>query len=77
MDQHAPSATKLWVSCVQSGQQRVICVKDNGENKSQGAMKITRSGTGTKQAKRLARQLRGQFQRLPNSPQGLICQPIG
>jgi CHASE2 domain-containing sensor protein len=72
VDHHAPSATKLWVSCVQAGQQRMICVKDNG----QSAVKITRSGAGTKQAKRLARQLRGQFQRLPNSPQGLICQLI-
>jgi CHASE2 domain-containing sensor protein/two-component sensor histidine kinase len=65
---HARSATKLWVSCGQVGNQRVICIKDNGELAEVPA----RSGAGTKQAKRIARKLRGQFQRLPNTPQGTI-----
>jgi CHASE2 domain-containing sensor protein len=67
---HAPSATKLWVNCGISGNQQVICVKDNGRSVGETG----RSGSGTKQAKRLARQLRGKFQRLPNAPQGTVCQ---
>jgi CHASE2 domain-containing sensor protein/two-component sensor histidine kinase len=69
---HAPSATKLWVNCGTSNSQQVICVKDNGRS----VAGTGRSGSGTKQAKRLARQLRGKFQRLPNSPQGTVCQII-
>jgi two-component sensor histidine kinase len=66
---HARSATKLWVSCGQTGNQHVICIKDNG----QFIPAKGRSGAGTKQAKRLARQLRGTFQRSPNQPQGTVC----
>ncbi len=67
---HARSATKLWVRCGQDGDQRIICIKDNG----QFTQSSLRSGAGTKQAKRLARQLRGRFERLPNTPQGTVCQ---
>jgi CHASE2 domain-containing sensor protein len=67
---HAPSATKLWVNCGSVDRQQIICVKDNGRSVGE----TCRSGSGTKQAKRLARQLRGKFQRVPNSPQGTVCQ---
>jgi CHASE2 domain-containing sensor protein len=69
---HAGSATKLWVNCGREGNQRVICVKDNGDRIVGGV----RSGAGTKQAKRLAKRLRGRFQRLPNEPQGMICRLV-
>jgi CHASE2 domain-containing sensor protein/two-component sensor histidine kinase len=69
---HAGSATKLWVNCGREGNQRVICVKDNG-NRMAG---VVRSGAGTKQAKRLAKKLRGRFQRLPHQPQGMICRLV-
>jgi CHASE2 domain-containing sensor protein/two-component sensor histidine kinase len=69
---HARSATKLWVHCGHDGHEYMIRIKDNG----QFAQSSTRSGAGTKQAKRLARQLRGRFERLPNTPQGTICQLI-
>jgi CHASE2 domain-containing sensor protein/two-component sensor histidine kinase len=69
---HAQSATKLWVHCGHDGHECMIRIKDNG----QFAQSSTRSGAGTKQAKRLARQLRGRFERLPNTPQGTICQLI-
>jgi CHASE2 domain-containing sensor protein len=69
---HARSATKLWVHCGSDGQQQMIRIKDNG----QFTPPTKRSGVGTKQAKRLARQLHGRFERLPNQPQGTICQLI-
>jgi CHASE2 domain-containing sensor protein/two-component sensor histidine kinase len=69
---HAGSATKLWVNCGYEGNQRVICVKDNGDP----IAGVVRSGAGTKQAKRLAKRLRGRFQRLPNEPQGMICRLV-
>jgi CHASE2 domain-containing sensor protein/two-component sensor histidine kinase len=69
---HAGSATKLWVNCGCEGNQRVICVKDNGDR----IAGVVRSGAGTKQAKRLAKRLRGRFQRLPNQPQGMICRLV-
>jgi CHASE2 domain-containing sensor protein/two-component sensor histidine kinase len=69
---HAGSATKLWVNCGCEGHQRLICVKDNGDRISG----VVRSGAGTKQAKRLAKRLRGRFQRLPNQPQGMICRLV-
>ncbi|NJM49461.1 MAG: hypothetical protein HC860_27515 [Alkalinema sp. RU_4_3] len=69
---HAGSATKLWVNCGCEGNQRVICVKDNGDR----IAGVVRSGAGTKQAKRLAKRLRGRFQRLPNEPKGMICQLV-
>jgi CHASE2 domain-containing sensor protein/two-component sensor histidine kinase len=71
---HAGSATKLWVNCGYENNQRMICVKDNGDRLSSGV--VVRSGAGTKQAKRLAKRLRGRFQRLPNEPQGMICRLI-
>jgi CHASE2 domain-containing sensor protein/two-component sensor histidine kinase len=67
---HARSATKLWVYCGQDGKQRIICVKDNG----QFIQPTILSGAGTKQAKRLARRLRGRFKRFQNQPQGTVCQ---
>jgi CHASE2 domain-containing sensor protein len=69
---HAGSATKLWVNCGCEDNQRVIRVKDNGDR----ITGVVRSGAGTKQAKRLAKRLRGRFQRLPNQPQGIICQLV-
>ncbi len=67
---HARSATKLWVYCGVEHQRHTICVKDNGS----GLPPHGRSGSGTKQAQKLATQLKGQFQRRQNEPQGLICQ---
>jgi CHASE2 domain-containing sensor protein/two-component sensor histidine kinase len=67
---HAPSATKLWVYCGQDDNQPMICIKDNGQFTPDKLL----SGAGTKQAKRLARQLRGEFERRPNQPQGTVCQ---
>ncbi len=67
---HAPTATKLWVHCGEAHNRHVIWVKDNGS----GSPAHPRSGSGTKQAQQLAKQLKGQFQRRRNDPQGIICQ---
>jgi CHASE2 domain-containing sensor protein len=66
---HAPTATKLWVHCGQTDLHRIICIKDNGQTPDHPT-----PGSGTKQAKRLARQIRGKFDRYPNEPQGTVCQ---
>jgi signal transduction histidine kinase len=73
---HAVGATKLWVFCGQENGQPMIRVADNGTGST-----ITRkrdasvaSGFGSQQAEKLARQLRGTFQRLPNQPQGMVCE---
>jgi signal transduction histidine kinase len=68
---HARSATKLWVNCGCEGNRQRIVVKDNGEAGAVGKM-----GEGSKQAKRIAKQLRGQFKRHPNQPKGMICQLV-
>jgi CHASE2 domain-containing sensor protein len=71
---YAIGATRLDVTCSQIGKQQVIRVADNGSGPSQAATPQTGSGYGTRQAKNLARQLRGNFRRFPNQPQGMVCE---
>lgn len=71
---HAVGAKRLEVRVRQVEGRNEICVVDDGpgcatletEPKSAG-------GLGTRQAKRLARQLQGEFERSPHSPQGTVC----
>jgi CHASE2 domain-containing sensor protein/two-component sensor histidine kinase len=67
---HAQSATKLWVYCGEQNRKHIISIKDNGC----GCITAYKSGSGSQHAKKLAKQLRGKFQRSANQPQGTICQ---
>ncbi|BDA76290.1 similar to adenylate cyclase (plasmid) [Calothrix sp. PCC 7716] len=70
---YAQNTTRLEISCECKKGKNIIIVKDNGL----GVQKFNHSsyqGFGTQQAMTLAKQLRGKFERLPNSPKGTICQ---
>ncbi|MBE9032431.1 CHASE2 domain-containing protein [filamentous cyanobacterium LEGE 11480] len=68
---HAQDVTRLEIFCGEQDGQNVIRVSDNG----QGQL-TEREGIGTKQSKKLARQLKGKFQRSLNSKQGIACQLV-
>jgi CHASE2 domain-containing sensor protein len=69
---HAQGATRLWVQCSQTSTKYEIIVKDNGVTHSP----TKAAGSGTKQAKQTAKQLRGKFSRSRNQPQGIICKLV-
>lgn len=74
---YAIGVTRLEVICTQTNGQNLIRITDNGvgiapAKQSQPNPKI--GGRGTRQAQNLAKQLRGTYQRAPNSPKGTICQ---
>jgi CHASE2 domain-containing sensor protein len=69
---YAMGMTRLEVICKPEADRNVVRVVDNGlgmeiEGNHSG-------GRGTRQAKQLARQLGGLFRRLPQSPQGTLCE---
>lgn len=68
---HAIGATRLDVMCVREANHYVLRITDNG-----AGLSSSREGQGTKQAKVIAWELRGYFQRRPNHPQGTICELI-
>ncbi len=68
---YAVAATWLKVTYTQEQGRYVLRVVDNGQGDYP-----TYKGRGTQQAENLARQLRGQFQRQPQSPHGLICELV-
>ncbi len=68
---HAIGATRLTVICKEINGKRSIKVIDNGIGLPQGT---TRISGGTKHAHQLAKRLKGRFSRLPNQPQGTICE---
>ncbi|MDF5716215.1 MAG: CHASE2 domain-containing protein [Rhizonema sp. NSF051] len=69
---HADSTTRLEVTCCQEEGSNIIRVIDDGLGTNVTAK--SHSGFGTQQAHSLARQLRGKFKRISNSPKGTICQ---
>jgi CHASE2 domain-containing sensor protein/two-component sensor histidine kinase len=76
---HAIAPTRIKVLCAQQEDQFVIRVSDNGKSHSEPDGKpvpaqTASSGFGSQQAKNLAKQLGGRFQRYPNSPQGTTCE---
>ena len=71
---HAVAATQLEIHCKQKEKYNWVQIVDNGLGIKSTASQGKRKGRGTQQAENLARQLGGTFQRLPNSPQGTICQ---
>ncbi len=92
VEQHAVKVTRLQVTCRQEGSNNVIRVSDNGsaiEGKIDreitarekadlaGATALhTRVGDGSKQAKRLAKRLKGHFARYANKPRGTVCELV-
>ncbi|NEQ31815.1 MAG: CHASE2 domain-containing protein [Leptolyngbya sp. SIO4C5] len=69
---YAKGTTRLTVTCLQEGQDNVIRVIDNGVGLRNFA--VNKSGFGTRQARKLARSLGGQFSRTEASPQGVCCE---
>lgn len=73
---YAIGTTRLEVTCTQVGGRNLISVADNGMGES-GAQQLasgSKNGMGTRQARNLALQLGGRFQRLPHPPQGTRCE---
>ncbi|MEM7717344.1 MAG: CHASE2 domain-containing protein [Cyanobacteria bacterium P01_A01_bin.68] len=70
---YALGATRIEVICTQREGYNVIRVADNGLGMESNHNR-SRKGFGTKQARNIARQLKGQFKRFANSPQGTVCE---
>ncbi|MEC4813511.1 MAG: CHASE2 domain-containing protein [Scytonema sp. PMC 1069.18] len=68
---YALGTTRLDVICTQTDNNNIIRVADNGLGINSYP---SHQGFGTKQARNLARQLRGKFQRFSNSPKGTVCE---
>ena len=71
---YAKGTTRLTVSCCQEGTDNLIQVSDNDAQAVPQNSRQAGSGYGTQQAKKLARQLDGQFKREALSPQGMQCE---
>ena len=74
---YAEGVTRLKVVCQQQGERNIIRVEDNGVGLKQEDSKNSKNlkaGGGTKQAKDLAKQLRGEFKRYQRQPKGTICE---
>ncbi len=70
---HAVGASCLDVVCTRENDWYILRIIDNGTN-SPSQSKHLNSGRGTDQAKELARNLRGKFQRRHHLPQATICE---
>lgn len=78
---HANCPTRLQVVCTQKDERNIIRVIDNGKTldssgKAAPITSIHLKGMGTKQAGKLAQQLKGSYGRSPNKPNGMICELI-
>ena len=71
---YAKDATRLKVVCTQEQEQNIIRVEDNGIDINLLSNEVKKTGGGTKQARDLAKQLRGNFRRYPREPKGTICE---
>jgi CHASE2 domain-containing sensor protein len=74
VEKYAEGTTRLDVICTQEHGYNVIRVVDNGLKIDTIANLSSHSGIGTRQALSLAKQLGGKFQRVPNTPKGIVCQ---
>jgi CHASE2 domain-containing sensor protein/two-component sensor histidine kinase len=72
---YALNMTRLEVKCFQENSRNIIQVRDNGAYlKPENHHIYNYQGRGTQQAKKLARQLGGNFRRGRCSPHGTICE---
>ena len=67
---YAKTATRLSIDCRQEKDFNVIRVTDNGKEGDP----TSRASYGTQQANRLAKQLKGHFQRIGIQPHGICCE---
>ena len=70
---YAEGVTRLKVLCLQKEQKNIIRIEDNGIGLNTKSKNL---GGGTKQARDLAKQLRGEFKRYLREPQGTVCELI-
>ncbi|MBD2088927.1 CHASE2 domain-containing protein [Microcoleus sp. FACHB-1515] len=70
---HAKDVTRLDVICKLESDKNLIRIVDNGMG-DRDYFNLDHVGRGTQQAKELARELGGQFQRSSRPPQGTICE---
>jgi CHASE2 domain-containing sensor protein len=68
---HATGTTRLDVMCLREGNNYVLQITDNGSG-----LASAHEGQGTKQAKVIAWELGGRFQRRSHYPKGTICELI-
>ena len=75
---HAQEATRLTITCKQTGGQNLIRIADNGQGSAitQAVRPSFAGGHGTQHAQLLSRRLRGRFRRYPNTPKGTICELV-
>ena len=66
---HATGVTRLKVIFTEQKDWLLLRIEDNGQ--TEGSFS---EGQGTKNAKKLARQLKGKFRREPLAPQGMLCE---
>lgn len=66
---HAQGVTRIVVSYTQKDGWYILSVTDNGK----GRIDRKSEGRGTQQSENLARQLKGNFERVPLSPKGTLC----
>jgi two-component sensor histidine kinase len=74
---HGVGTTRLEVRCEVKDGLNMVRVADNGAGNLGDGLRSTsghREGMGTQQAKRLAKRLRGEFERGMGEPQGMVCQ---
>jgi len=74
---HAVGVTRLEVVCKVEQGQNIVRVIDNGAGINathRGNAADREKGRGTEQARELARQLKGEFRRSANFPEGTICE---
>lgn len=72
---HAAGVTRLDVLCQQYQHQYYLSIVDNGKGLAAEIPSVS-DQQGTHQAQRLAKSLRGSFQRQTNSPQGVRCELV-
>lgn len=71
---HSENATRIKIVCGIENQNNIIKVIDNGTTRAIANRQIARNGDGTKQAAKLARKLRGKFQRSSTSSKSTLCE---
>ena len=71
---YAKGTTRLTINCCQEGSNNLIQIRDNDDQSLPPNPPSVQGGYGTQQAKKLARQLSGQFKRDKIDPQGTGCE---
>jgi CHASE2 domain-containing sensor protein/two-component sensor histidine kinase len=71
---HAENATRITVTSCKNQEYNVITVIDNGRVNPNAQLSSAHEGDGTRQARKLARQLGGEFERKMLDPQGTCCE---